>query len=192
MRRLVLASGSPYRKALLERLSIPFLTVSPDLDESVLPGEAPEVTARRLSETKARRIEPRYPDALIIGSDQVAELDGIPLGKPLTHENAVRQLTRCSGRTVVFHTGLCLLDTATGNCEVAVARNEVLFRTLTALEIERYLDREQPYDCAGSAKAEGFGIVMIERLSGDDPNALIGLPLILLIGMLRRAGVQLP
>jgi septum formation protein len=192
MQRLVLASSSPYRRDLLARLGIPFEAISPDIDETPLPDESPETTAARLAEKKAAVLVARFPDALIIGSDQVVEVDGAALGKPLTHENALRQLRHCSGRTVVFQTALCLLDAATGGRQVAVATNRVRFRELSDDEIERYLRREQPYDCAGSAKVDALGIVLIEALEGDDPNALIGLPLILLVDMLRRTGVVLP
>jgi septum formation protein len=192
MQRLVLASTSPYRRELLGRLGIPFATAAPDVDETPRDGEAPSATALRLAREKAEALAPDFPDALIVGGDQVAELDRRPLGKPLTHANAVRQLRLCSGRTVEFHTGLCLLDAANRTAQAAVARNRVRFRKLDDDEIDRYLRREQPYDCAGSAKADAFGIVLIEALEGDDPNALIGLPLILLAGMLRRAGVKLP
>jgi 7-methyl-GTP pyrophosphatase len=192
MQRLVLASTSPYRRALLARLEIPFETEAPHIDETPHDGEAPAATALRLAREKAAALLPGFPDAFIVGSDQVAELDHRPLGKPLTHANAVHQLRLCSGRTVEFHTGLCLLDAASGAAQVAAAVNRVRFRKLDEDEIERYLRREQPYDCTGSAKADAFGIVIIEALQGDDPNALIGLPLILLVDMLRRAGFRLP
>ena len=192
MQRLVLASTSPYRRELLARLGIPFETGTPQIDETPRDGEAPAATARRLAREKAAALVPHFPDTLIIGSDQVAELDQRPLGKPLTHANAVQQLRLCTGRTVEFHTGLCLLDSATGAAQVACAVNRVRFRKLDEEEIDRYLRREQPYDCAGSAKADAFGIVLVEALQGDDPNALIGLPLILLADMLRSAGFRLP
>lgn len=192
MQRLVLASTSTYRRDLLARLGIPFETAAPDVDETPRAGEVPAATARRLAREKAAALGHDFPDALIVGADQVAELDGQPLGKPLTHANAVRQLRLCSGRTVDFHTGLCLLNAATGTAEVGIAANRVRFRKLDADEIERYLCREQPYDCTGSAKADALGIVLVEAFEGDDPNALIGLPLILLAGMLRRAGFTLP
>lgn len=192
MQRLILASTSSYRRELLARLGIPFETAAPRVDETPRAGEAPAATASRLARAKADALAHDFPDALIVGADQVAELDRQPLGKPLTHANAVRQLCLCSGRTVDFHTGLCLLDAATGAAEVAVAVNRVRFRRLDADEIERYLRREQPYDCTGSAKADAFGIVLIEALEGDDPNALIGLPLIRLADMLRQAGFRLP
>ena len=192
MQRLILASSSRYRRDLLARLGIPFESASPDIDESPLAGEAPAATALRLAHDKSIALAPRFPDALIVGSDQVAEVGSRALGKPLTYENAVRQLQACAGRTVAFHTGLCLLDAPTGACQTAVAVNRVRFRNLATDEIERYLKREQPYDCTGSAKADAYGIVLIESFEGEDPNALIGLPLILLVHMLRRVGIVLP
>jgi MAF protein len=192
MRRLVLASSSPYRRKLLARLGLPFETAAPRIDESARPGETPAMTALRLAREKADALAPRFPDAFIVGSDQVAELDGLPLGKPLTHANALNQLRKCSGRTVDFHTALCLLDAVSGTARVVGALNRIRFRTLDEDEIERYLHREQPYDCAGSAKADGYGIVLVDAWEGDDPNALIGLPLIRLVGMLRDAGFRLP
>jgi septum formation protein len=192
MQRLVLASTSPYRRELLARLGVPFETGAPHVDETPLDGEAPAATALRLAREKAAALAPRFPGAFIVGSDQVAELDHRPLGKPLTHANALQQLRRCSGRTVLFHTGLCLMNSATGAAQVASAANHVRFRKLDEDEIDRYLRREQPYDCTGSAKADGLGIVLIEALQGNDPNALIGLPLILLVDMLRRVGFRLP
>jgi septum formation protein len=192
MQQLVLASTSPYRRELLARLGIPFETSAPYVDETPRHGEAPAATALRLAREKAAAVVPHFPDAFIVGSDQVAELDGRPVGKPLTHVNAVQQLRLCSGRTVEFHTALCLLDSTTGAAQVASALNRVRFRKLTEEEIDRYLRRDQPYDCTGSAKADAFGIVLVEALQGDDPNALIGLPLILLVDMLRRAGFRLP
>jgi septum formation protein len=171
---------------------MPFETAAPHVDETPHEGEPPVATARRLACEKATALRRDFADALIVGSDQVAELDHRPLGKPLTYANAVRQLTLCSGRTVEFHTGLCVLDTATGAADVGVALNRVRFRRLDNEVIERYLRREQPYDCTGSAKADGLGIALIEAFEGDDPNALIGLPLILLVDMLRRAGFRLP
>lgn len=192
MQRLVLASTSPYRRELLARLGMPFETAAPGVDETPHAGEAPAATARRLAREKASALAHDFPDALIIGSDQVAELDHRPLGKPLTHVNAVQQLKLCSGRTVEFHTGLCLLHAATGTAQVGSVVNRVRFRQLDEGEIERYLRREQPYDCTGSAKVDALGIVLLEAVEGEDPNALIGLPLILLADMLRRAGLRLP
>lgn len=192
MRRLVLASTSPYRRELLSRLGLPFEVARPDADESPLPGEAPEALALRLAELKARAVAAAWPDALIIGSDQVATVDGKIYGKPGQRSAAVAQLETLSGKTVNFLTGLCLLDAASSQAEVLGVPTLVSFRQLTRDEIERYLDREPAYDCAGSAKSEGLGIALLDRLSGDDPNALVGLPLIALCAMLRRHGVQIP
>ena len=191
-RRLVLASTSRYRRELLARLGLPFETAAPSVDESPLPGEAPAATALRLSAAKAANVASRFPDALIVGSDQVADCDGEPIGKPGDHAHAVAQLTRLSGRTIVFHTGVALLDAATGDMQSALVDVRSTFRTLTAVEIEAYLRREQPYDCAGSVKSETLGITLFERIESDDPSALVGLPLIRLAAMLRSAGVQLP
>jgi septum formation protein len=188
MRKLVLASGSRYRKALLQRLGLPFEVVSPEADESPLQGEAPAVTAERLSQAKARAAGAA--DALVIGSDQVAECDGQRIGKPGGHEAAVRQLQLLSGKVVDFHTGVCLLDASTDRAQSRVVRCRVVFRRLNDAQIETYLRREQPYDCAGSAKAEGLGIAIIARIETDDPTSLIGLPLIALCEMLERAGVS--
>ncbi|MEO1765620.1 Maf family protein [Thiobacter aerophilum] len=190
--RLVLASSSPYRRQLLARLMLPFDVMSPDVDETPLAGEKPWDTALRLAKLKAEAVARRHPAALIIGSDQVAVLDEAPLGKPGSFENAKKQLLAASGREVVFHTALALLNAATGRIQARVVPFTVKFRSLTAAQIERYLEREQPYDCAGSAKSEGLGIVLIERFYGDDPNALVGLPLIALVDMLREEGVSLP
>ncbi len=189
---LILASSSVYRQELLKRLRLPFVAVSPDIDESPDPGEAPPATAVRLAEQKARALAERFPDALIIGSDQVAVLNGLAIGKPGNHADAVKQLTAASSNTVHFHTALCLLDAGAGQVQTKLATNEVKFRALTTGQIERYLIAERPYDCAGSAKSEGLGIALIEYLHGDDPNALVGLPLIELTTMLLRAGVVVP
>jgi septum formation protein len=191
-RRLVLASGSAYRRALLGRLGLAFEVAVPDVDESPLPEEAPAATAERLARIKAQAVAAAFPDALIIGSDQVADLDGEPLGKPGNRDNARRQLSRMSGRTAVFHTALALLDAATGRCRSRVVPCAVTLRRLSPETIERYLDREQPYDCAGSARVEGLGIALIARLEGDDPSALIGLPLIALVDLLATEGVAVP
>lgn len=190
--QLVLASSSPYRRALLARLGLPFEAVSPDVDETPLPGEKPWETALRLAQLKARAVAGRYPQALIIGSDQVAVLDDMPLGKPGGFENAKRQLAAASGREVTFHTALALFNAATCRMQARVVPFGVKFRRLTETQIERYLEKEQPYDCAGSAKSEGLGIVLIERFIGEDPNALVGLPLIALVDMLREEGIELP
>ena len=185
---LVLASTSPYRKALLEKLQVKFEMASPDTDESALPGESPEQLVARLAETKAKAIADRYPHALIIGSDQVAVVDGKIVGKPGDHDNAMAQLKRASGKRVTFLTGLCLYNTLSHRTQVEVAPFSVIFRELTDSQIEHYLQREQPYNCAGSFKSEGLGIALFERLEGDDPNTLIGLPLIRLIRMLESEG----
>jgi septum formation protein len=188
---LVLASTSPYRRELLARLRLPFEVLAPQTDESPLAEERAPDMALRLASAKARSVAERYPAALIIGSDQVAVLDDALLGKPGTHENAVRQLKRASGREIVFYTALCLLNAASGGLQTTLATNQVKFRSLSDAEIERYLRMEQPYDCAGSAKCEGLGIALLEYIRGDDPNALIGLPLIALTRMLRNEGAQI-
>ncbi len=188
---LVLASTSPYRSELLKRLGIPFETAAPDVDETPLPEESARDTSLRLAQNKARAVAKNYPNALIIGSDQVALLDGEQIGKPLTHANAVRQLQTMRGKTTCFYTALALLNTRTGGLQHAVAENFVTLRDLSDAEIEGYLQKEQPYHCAGSAKSEGLGIALMTRMTGDDPNALIGLPLILLIKMLRAEGLTL-
>lgn len=187
---LILASTSPYRRELLTRLKIPFSVTSPDVDETPLANEAPEQTAYRLAIAKAHAVAAQHPDALIIGSDQVATLDGMQLGKPHNHENATRQLRTLRGKTVTFHTALCLYNSRSDNTQAQVVPFMVRFRSLSDAEIERYLLKEQPYNCAGSAKAEGLGIALIEKMTGDDPNALIGLPLIALVDMLKNEGVS--
>jgi septum formation protein len=187
---LVLASTSIYRSQLLSTLQIPFQTAAPDVDETPLPGESAEQTSWRLAQVKAQVVAKRFPDALIIGSDQVALLDGKQIGKPLNHDNAVVQLRSMRGKTVTFYTALSLLNAASGEMQTDVAITRVGFRNLSDDEIERYLKKEQPYHCAGSAKSEGLGIALISRIEGDDPNALIGLPLILLVGMLEKQGVR--
>lgn len=186
---LILASSSPYRRELLERLQIPFTVASPDVDETPLQGEAPEATALRLAQAKARKIGHSQPNSLIIGCDQVATLDNLQLGKPLTHDNAVKQLSLMSSRIVSFHSALCLYNSTSGNMQAEVVTYAVKFRNLSDAEIENYLLKEQPYHCAGSAKSEGLGIALIEWMRGDDPNALIGLPLIALINMLKNESV---
>lgn len=188
---LVLASTSIYRSELLKRLKIPFETAAPNVDETPLPNESALITSARLAQEKARAVSSNYPDALIIGSDQVALLDDRQLGKPLTHDNAVAQLRAMRGKTTIFYTALTLLNSRTGNIQTEVAENQVTLRDLTDEEIEGYLLKEQPYHCAGSAKSEGLGIALMSRMSGDDPNALIGLPMILLTEMLRRENVRL-
>ena len=188
---LVLASTSIYRSQLLSTLQIPFQTAAPDVDETPLPGESAEQTSWRLSRVKAQVVVKRFPDALIIGSDQVALLDGQQIGKPLNHDNAVRQLSAMRGKTVEFYTALTLLNAVTGDMQTDVAISKVSFRSLSDDQIERYLKKEQPYHCAGSAKSEGLGIALISSIRGDDPNALIGLPLILLVSMLEKQGVRI-
>jgi septum formation protein len=189
---LVLASTSRYRRELLSRLRLQFTTFSPDIDESPAPGESPERTALRLAEAKAQAAVGAFPHALIIGSDQVAELDGLRLDKPGNRERARVQLLHASGREVVFHTAVTLLRAETGASASAIVPTTVQFRAITPQQVDAYLDLEQPYDCAGSAKSEGLGITLLERIAGDDPTALIGLPLIALTSMLTRFGVQLP
>lgn len=188
--QLILASSSIYRRELLERLQLSFSVVVPNVDETPLPNEKPEETALRLAQVKARKIGDLHPNALVIGCDQVATLDGLQLGKPLTHDNAVKQLTLMRGRTVLFHSALCLFNAANGNMQAEDVIYEVRFRQLTDAQIENYLRLEQPYHCAGSAKSEGLGIALMEYMRGDDPNALIGLPLISLISMLQKEGVS--
>ena len=191
-RILVLASTSPYRRELLQRLQLPFEVAAPEVDESALPGEAPEATALRLAESKARAVASAFPGALIIGSDQVAAVGDERFGKPGTRANARIQLRAMSGREIVFHTGLCLLDAASGAVQTRCVDIHVGFRELANAEIESYLDKEDALNCAGSAKSEGLGISLLSYLRGDDPNALIGLPLIALCDMLRKAGLALP
>jgi len=192
MPSLVLGSTSPFRRALLERLGLPFVTVSPRIDETPLPGESPEALVTRLAEAKARAVAPRYSQALIIGSDQVAVIDGQILGKPGNRERALAQLRRASGREVRFLTGLCLLNAASGRAQVVCEPFHVHFRELDDARIGRYLDAEQPFNCAGSFKSEGLGIALFRRLEGEDPNALIGLPLIRLVDMLAAEGMVVP
>lgn len=188
-RRLVLASTSKYRKALLERLGLAFEIAAPGVQEQALPGEAPADTALRLSILKARALEKDFGDALIIGSDQVASSGSARLDKPGDHDTAVRQLRSLSGKIADFHTAVSLLDSRIGKVESRVVACRVTFRTLDEARIQAYLRREQPYDCAGSAKAEGLGIALIARMETDDPTSLVGLPLIALTEMLERAGL---
>ncbi|MGH8706423.1 MAG: Maf family protein [Burkholderiales bacterium] len=187
-RRLVLASSSKYRRALLERLGLPFECAPPGADESPLAGEAPAQTALRLAQMKARSLAARFPDALIIGSDQVASCDGARLDKPGTHANALRQLTALSGKTASFDTAVAVLDAASGKLRARSVPCRVTFRDLTHAQIEAYLRREQPYDCAGSAKSEGLGIALIASMETEDPTSLIGLPLIALTDLLTESG----
>lgn len=188
-RQLVLASTSPYRRSLLERLGLAFEVASPGTDESPLAGEAPPQTALRLAELKARSVAERHPEALVIGSDQVASCAGRVLDKPGSHEKALEQLRFVSGRAASFDTAVVLLDARTGEARGRVVPCTVRFRALDDARIARYLEREQPYDCAGSAKAEGLGIALIERIETEDPTSLIGLPLIALSEMLEQAGL---
>lgn len=192
MQALVLGSTSPFRKALLDKLGIPFITDTPNTDEKRRPGETPDRLVRRLAEDKARDVASRFPDALVIGSDQVACVGDEILGKPGNRENAIAQLSAASGKAVTFYTGLCLYNTANDQIQVAVEPFVVHFRKLGAAQIERYIDHEQPFNCAGSFKSEGLGITLFAALEGRDPNALVGLPLIRLVEMLDRQGVSLP
>lgn len=188
---LVLASTSIYRSELLARLRIPFQTAAPDVDETPLPNENAQQTSWRLSRTKAQAVAAQYPEAMIIGSDQVALLGDQQLGKPLTHENATKQLGAMSGQTVTFYTALTLLNALTKDIQTEVAINCVQYRILSDAQIENYLLKEQPYHCAGSIKSEGLGIALINSIKGDDPNALVGLPLILLVNMLLKQNVKI-
>ena len=189
---LVLASSSPYRRELLGRLRLDFKTHSPDIDESPLPAEAAPALALRLATAKAAVVASHYPESLIIGSDQVALSGSQLINKPGNHVAALAQLRAMSGRTITFYTALCLLNAKTGHRQTAVVPVAVTMRALGDAEIERYLAAETPYDCAGSARIEAFGITLVEKISGDDPNALIGLPLIELCRMLRHEGLELP
>lgn len=189
---LVLGSTSPFRKELLARLGVSFATARPDTDESSLEGESPQVLVERLAIDKAKSVGKEHPEALIIGSDQVAVIDNEVLGKPGNRDNAIRQLLAASGKTVTFQTGLCLLNAASGNLQSLVEPFRVHFRKLQREQIERYVDLEQPFNCAGSFKSEGLGISLFSKLEGDDPNALVGLPLIRLITMLDNEGIKIP
>jgi septum formation protein len=190
-RKLILGSTSIYRRELLGRLRVPFSVESPHVDEAALPGEAPATLAQRLALAKARAVAERFPDAVVIGSDQVADLDGIALGKPGEHTRAVQQLRQMSGQLVIFQTAIAVVCVASGFCQQALAPVKVKFRQLSDLEIENYLQAEQPYDCAGSAKSEGLGIALLEHIDNDDPTALVGLPLIRTAALLRAAGIDL-
>lgn len=187
---LILASSSRYRREVLQKLHLPFTCISPDIDETPLPNERPGQTCLRLAEAKARKVAETHSDALIIGCDQVATVDGAQIGKPGGHDNAVKQLTQLSGREVIFHSAICLYDSAASQMQSTIVPYHVKFKTLTAVQIETYLRLEQPYDCAGSAKSEGMGIALLEYMRGDDPNALIGLPVIALVNMLAQAGID--
>ena len=191
-RALVLGSTSRYRRELLSRFRLPFDTASPDVDETPEPGESPAALALRLALAKAHAVADKYPNAVVIGSDQVADLNGQPLGKPLEHAKAVAQLQAMSGQSMFFHTVVVVVCQATGFVQADTAVVRTVFRTLNDAEIERYLRAEEPYDCAGSAKSEGLGITLLDAIESDDPTALIGLPLIRTARMLRAAGVVLP
>ena len=191
-RQLILGSTSVYRRAVLEKLHLPFDTAAPNIDETRLENESAAAMVQRLSLGKAQAIAPYHSDALIIGSDQCAVLNEQILGKPGTHENAIRQLQASSGKTVRFLTGLCLYDTNSETYQLDLQTYQVTFRELSAAEIEAYLHKEQPYNCAGSFKSEGFGISLFKSMQGDDPNTLIGLPLIRLADMLRQHGFNIP
>ncbi len=189
-RPLVLGSSSPYRRELLSRLHLQFQTATPAVDETALPGESPLETARRLALAKARAVALQFPHAVVIGSDQVADLGGTALGKPGSHDKAVAQLRQMSGQVVIFQTAVAVVCAATGFEQLDVAPVRVTFRRLTDGEIEGYLHAEQPYDCAGSARSEGLGIALLEAIESDDPSALVGLPLIRTCRMIRAAGVK--
>ena len=189
MARLILASSSPFRRELLARLMIPFEVVAPEVDETARPGELPQALVERLAIAKAQAVAAKHPQALIIGSDQVAVHAGEIVGKPLTHERAVAQLKIASGKTVTLYTGLALINSATGRVQSEVVPYRVLFRPLSDAQIENYLRKEQPYHCAGSVKSEGLGVALLERFEGEDPATLIGLPLIRLIRMLEHEGL---
>ena len=187
---LILASSSVFRRELLQKLQIPFSVVSPKIDETQLANEKPYETALRLAQEKAKKVGLEHPHALVIGCDQVATLDGEQLGKPGNHKNAVKQLQKMRGREVTFYSAICLFNAETGNMQCENVPYLVKFRQLTDAQIETYLMKEQPYHCAGSAKSEGLGIVLIERMIGEDPNALVGLPLIKLINMLKNEHID--
>lgn len=188
--KIILGSSSIYRKELLQRLQVPFEIVSPRIDETPLLQESPRETAARLAEAKARAVANAHPQALIIGSDQVAALEDIHLGKPLDHINATQQLRLVRGKEVIFYTALCVLNSATGRLQMRIIPYHVKFRQFSDEQIENYLLKEQPYHCAGSAKSEGLGIALIERMTGDDPSGLVGLPLIALVDMLALEGME--
>ncbi|MGE5339623.1 MAG: Maf family protein [Gemmatimonadota bacterium] len=189
---IVLASTSPYRRALLARLRIPFEVAAPAIDEAALGNETPDATARRLALTKARTIAARHADAIVIGSDQVADVDGEALSKPGGHDAALAQLERMQGRSIIFHTALAVVHRRQSISEIDSIPTTVKFRQLPRAALEAYLNAEQPYDCAGAAKIEALGIVLVESVASDDPTALIGLPLIRLTSMLAQCGVPLP
>ncbi len=190
-RELILASTSPYRRQLLERLGVPFSTDNPEVDESHLDGESAEQLVRRLAEAKARSVAISRPGALVIGSDQVAVLEDRILGKPGSRERAIEQLTASAGKQVDFLTGLCVADSTSGETQVDVVPYSVVFRPLSQVQIDAYVAREEPYNAAGSFKSEGLGIALFERMAGHDPTALVGLPLIRLVSMLQAAGMEI-
>jgi septum formation protein len=190
-RQLILASTSKYRRQMLERLRIPFSVMSPEVDESALPGETPEQLAKRLALAKAQAVAMQHPDCVVIGSDQVADLAGQALGKPHTHARAVAQLQRMRGQTVIFQTAVAVICQATGFAQVELAAVSVRFKPLTDAQIEHYLQAEKPYDCAGSAKSEGLGIALLDCIDNDDPTALVGLPLIRTSKLLEAAGLRI-
>ena len=192
LRRLILASTSPYRRDLLRKLGLPFECAAPRIDESRHRNESAETLAFRLAQQKAMTIAKQFSEGLIIGSDQVASIDDILIGKPGSREAAIEQLLHASGRTVGFHTAICVTDAETQISRVLVDFCQVTFRPLAEEQIERYVDADQPYDCAGSFKSEGLGISLLERIEGNDPNALVGLPLINLISLLNSFGVHIP
>ena len=189
-RKLILGSTSPYRRELLARLRIPFEVAAPDVDETPQAAETPKQLACRLAMAKARAVAAQFPAAVVIGSDQVADLDGVPLGKPGSHARAVVQLQQMRGKTVIFQTAVAVVCLETGFAQMDLAQVKVKFRDLTELEIETYLRMETPYDCAGSAKSEGLGIVLLDSIDNDDPTALVGLPLIRTCRMIQAAGVK--
>lgn len=188
--KIVLASSSPFRRDILRKLGLPFTSDSPDIDESHQANETPEQLVERLALEKAKAVAPRHANSWIISSDQVAVLDGKIITKPSSHKNAVEQLSHASGREVVFLTSLCLYNTASGDYQLKVCPFTVAFLALTQSQIENYLEKEQPYQCAGSFKSEGLGITLFSKLKGDDPNTLIGLPLIELTSMFRQVGID--
>lgn len=184
--KLILASTSPFRKAILNKLGVAFETISPEVDEAALSNETPEQLVERLSVAKAKAVADKIDNALVIGSDQISVINGEIIGKPHTHEKAVKQLQNASGKTVKFYTGLCLYNSSTNEYQSEVVPFNVVFRTLSEQQIENYLIKEKPYNCAGSFKSEALGIVLFEKLNGDDPNTLMGLPLIRLVAMLEK------
>ena len=188
--QILLASSSSYRRELLQKLHLPFSWASPNINEAALPEQSPQALTLRLAEQKAKALAANHPEHLIIGSDQVATLDGAIIGKPGTHSTAVEQLQKCRGRDLVFLTSICLLNTKTGKTQLSLETYNVSFRELSDQQIDRYLRLEQPYDCAGSFKAEGLGISLFNKMEGEDPNTLIGLPLIALIRMLNNEGID--